>query len=70
MFIPLFGVTRPFDDAQLGRLYPNGRKQYLAEFERRLDEAIASGFNLAADRDEILALAAAACPLGLDSPEA
>jgi hypothetical protein len=70
MFIPLFGVTRPFDDAQLGRLYPNGRKQYLDEFERRLDEAIASGFILTADRDEILALVAAACPLGPDSPVA
>jgi len=64
-FIPLFGVTRPFDDVQLARLYPNGREQYLAEFERRLAQAIASGFILVADRDEIVALAAAACPLGL-----
>jgi hypothetical protein len=70
MFIPLFGVTRPFDDVQLARLYPNGREQYLAEFERRLDQAIASGFILTADRDGILALAAAACPLGLDPPVA
>lgn len=67
MFTPLFGVTRPFDDVLLARLYPNGRKQYLAEFERRLDQAIASGFVLMADRDEIVALAAAACPLGLDA---
>jgi len=67
-FTPLFGVTRPFDDAQLARRYPNGRKQYLAEFESRLEQAIAAGFILVADRDEILALAAAACPLDLDSP--
>src|SRR5215467_2241200 len=66
MFTHLFGVTRPFDDAQLARLYPSGRKQYLAEFERHLDQAIASGFILMADRDEVLALAAAACPPGLD----
>jgi hypothetical protein len=70
MFTPLFGVTRLFDDANLARLYPNGRKQYLAEFERCLDQAIASGFILTADRDEILALAAAACPPGLDAPVA
>jgi hypothetical protein len=60
-FTALFGVTRPFDDAQLHRLYPNGREQYLATFERRLDEAVTSGFILEADRDEILALTAAAC---------
>jgi hypothetical protein len=63
VFTVLFGVTRPFDDAQLRRLYPNGREQYLAAFERRLDEAIASGFILQADRDEVLALTAAACPM-------
>jgi hypothetical protein len=62
LFTALFGVTRPFDDLQLHRLYPNGREQYLATFERRLDEAITSGFILEADRDEILALAEAACP--------
>ena len=54
-------------DTKLARLYPNGRKQYLADFEGCLDQAIAAGFILTADRDEILALAAAACPPGLDS---
>ena len=39
-FTALFGVTRPFDDVQPSRLYPNGREQYLAAFARRLDEAI------------------------------
>jgi Alpha/beta hydrolase domain len=63
VFTVLFGVTRPFDGAQLDRLYPNGRRQYLAAFERRLDEAIGSGFLLEADRDEILGVAAAACPI-------
>jgi hypothetical protein len=62
VFTFLFGVTRPFDDEMLRRLYPNGREQYLAAFERCLDEAIASGFILGADRNEILALTAAACP--------
>jgi hypothetical protein len=64
MFMVLFGVTRPFDDAQLHRRYPGGREEYLAAFERRLDEAIASGFILEVDRDEILAVAAVACPFG------
>jgi hypothetical protein len=52
------------DEGQLERLYPNGREEYLAAFERHLDEAIASGFVLQADRAEILALAAAASPFG------
>jgi hypothetical protein len=63
VFTVLFGVTRPFDDEVLERLYPDGREQYLAAFERCLDETIASGFVLEVDRDEILAVAAAACPL-------
>ncbi|TMC07006.1 MAG: hypothetical protein E6J41_17205 [Chloroflexi bacterium] len=68
VFTVLFGVTRPFDDAELDRLYPNGREQYLAAFERRLDEAIGAGFLLEADRAEILGVAAAACPASLGSP--
>jgi hypothetical protein len=67
VFTVLFGVTRPFDDARLDRLYPQGREQYLASFERCLDEAISRGFILEADRDEILALTAAACPFSPDS---
>jgi hypothetical protein len=63
VFTVLFGVTRPFDAAELDRLYPNGRAQYLAAFERSLDETIGSGFLLEADRDEILGVAAAACSL-------
>jgi hypothetical protein len=63
VFTALFGSTHPFDRAQLARLYPEGRGGYLTEFERRLDEAIGAGFILAVDRDEIMSLASAACPL-------
>jgi hypothetical protein len=63
VFTAMFGTTRPFDADELARLYPGGRDEYLAAFERRLEEAIAAGFILPADRDEIRALASAACPL-------
>jgi Alpha/beta hydrolase domain len=63
MFTALFGSTRPFDAEALVRLYPGGRDEYLAIFESRLEETIDAGFILAADREEIVALAAAACPL-------
>ncbi|WP_172826568.1 alpha/beta hydrolase domain-containing protein [Mycobacterium sp. 1423905.2] len=58
----IFGSGEPFDDATLRRRYPGGADQYLAEFTAALDTAIGSGFVLAADRDEILALAAATYP--------
>jgi hypothetical protein len=63
VFMAMFGSTRPIDPEQLSQLYPAGRADYLAVFERRLEEAIAAGFILAVDRDEILSLASAACPL-------
>lgn len=53
----LFGVTQPFDQATLDRLYPGGRRDYLERFEAALDRSIAAGFLLAADRQEILLLA-------------
>jgi hypothetical protein len=59
----MFGSTRPIDPEQLSQLYPAGRDDYLAVFEGRLEEAIAAGFILAVDRDEIMSLASAACPL-------
>jgi hypothetical protein len=62
MLTALFGRTRPLDRDELSRRYPDGRDQYLAAFERRLDEAIAAGFILAVDRDEILSVASAAWP--------
>jgi hypothetical protein len=64
MLTALFGRTQPFEPDQLERLYPGGRAEYLAAFERALDRAIDSGFVLPADRVEILGLASAAWPLG------
>jgi hypothetical protein len=60
----LFGCGEPFDAATVGRLYPGGPTEYLKSFTAALDSAIGSGFILAADRAEILALAAATYPGG------
>lgn len=59
----LFGTTRPFDDAKLASLYPNGRPEYLTRFGAAAEAAVRAGFLLAADLDEIKALGASACPL-------
>jgi Alpha/beta hydrolase domain len=58
----LFGVTEPFDEAMLGKLYPGGRAEYLKKFDKALDSAIKSGFILRADAADIKALAAAMYP--------
>lgn len=58
----IFGSGEMFDAATLNRLYPGGSAQYLAQFTEALDKAIASGFIVAADRQEILELAAATYP--------
>ncbi len=58
----LFGCGEPFDATTLGRLYPGGSGEYLKSFTESLDGAIESGFILAADRAEILELAAATYP--------
>lgn len=55
----LVGSTQPFDKAKLDRLYPGGRREYLQKFEASLSSAIAAGFILPADRQEILDLARA-----------
>ena len=60
----LFGSGEPFDSATLQRLYPGGLSEYLERFTASLDQAIESGFLLAADRAEILELAAATFPPG------
>jgi hypothetical protein len=60
----IFGSGEPFDTVTLSRLYPGGSAEYLAQFTQALDRAIASGFILAADRQEILELAAATYPRG------
>jgi hypothetical protein len=54
----LFGSTVPFDGEDLVRLYGN-REQFLARFTESLRTAIADGFILAADQDELLATAQA-----------
>jgi hypothetical protein len=62
-FAFLFGQTIPFDEATLSALYPGGRAEYLERFEASLDATIEAGFVLAADRAEILGVAAASYPL-------
>jgi hypothetical protein len=59
----LFGSGEVFDAETLARLYPGGAAEYLEQFTRSLDAAIAAGFLLAEDREEILALAAATYPV-------
>lgn len=58
----IFGSGELFDAATLRRLYPGGSTEYLERFTGALDAAIRSGFILAADRAEILELAAATYP--------
>jgi hypothetical protein len=58
----LFGVTEPFDQAMLDKLYPRGRAEYLKKFDKSLESAIKSGFILRADAGDIKALAAAMYP--------
>lgn len=58
----LFGSGELFDADTLRRLYPGGMAQYLERFAAALDASISSGFILAADRAEILELAAATYP--------
>jgi hypothetical protein len=58
----LAGVTEPFDQGMLDKLYPAGRAEYLKKFDRSLESAIKSGFILHADEGDIKALAAAMFP--------
>lgn len=60
----IFGSGEVFDGDALSRLYPGGKADYLERFTAALDETIAQGFILAADRAEILELAAASFPGG------
>ena len=62
MMAMLFGSGEVFDADTLGRLYPGGAAEYLERFTESLDATIAAGFLLAADRQEIVDLAAAAYP--------
>jgi hypothetical protein len=56
-FATLFGSTMALGSVRLAALYPGGHADYLRRFETALDTAIAAGFILTADRDEIVALA-------------
>ena len=60
---PIFGSGEAFDSATVQRLYPGGSGEYLERFTASLDSAIEAGFLLAADRAEILELAAATFPV-------
>lgn len=60
----IFGSGEPFDADALNRLYPGGKADYLERFTAALDKTIEEGFILAADRAEILELAAASFPGG------
>ncbi len=62
-FAVLLGVTTPFNDATLARLYPGGKDEYLARFDASLDAAIAAGFLLAEDHHEIAAIGRSFFPL-------
>jgi hypothetical protein len=62
LFAFLLGTTRELGAAELARLYPGGKADYLGRFTSSLDEVIGAGFLLAEDRAEILAVAAAAWP--------
>lgn len=58
----LFGTAEPFSAAQLEKLYPSGKAQYLKEFEASLDATIKAGFILPADKNEIMGIAAVMYP--------
>jgi hypothetical protein len=60
----LFGATRAFSDAELARRYPGGRDDYAAAFLAATVRAVTDGFLLAADADEIVAVATVAYPAG------
>jgi hypothetical protein len=62
VLLAIFGSGQPFDADTLAQLYPGGRADYLDRFVAALDEAISKGFVLAADRTEILEIAAATGP--------
>jgi hypothetical protein len=62
-FTMLFGITRPFDSATLGALYPGGVDEYLGKFESALEESRSNGYLLAEDVPEIVGVARASWDL-------
>lgn len=59
-FTVLFGVTRPFDPATLGSLYPGGVDEYVAKFAAAAESTRAKGHLLAEDVPEMIGVARAA----------
>ncbi len=53
----LAGSGEPMTKAELAKLYPGGKAEYLRRFTAALDRSIAAGHILAADRQEILEIA-------------
>ncbi len=56
-FMFLFGRTLAFDEATIGRLYPGGAEEHRRRFDEATAAAVDAGYLLAADADEIRALA-------------
>ena len=56
-FAFLFGRTEVMDPTTLALLYPGGRDEHRLRFEAATAEALREGFLLAADAEEINALA-------------
>ncbi|MCY4163412.1 MAG: alpha/beta hydrolase domain-containing protein [bacterium] len=56
-FAFLMGTTEPLGHDTLVDLYPQGLDSYVTAFEASLEQAIAAGFILEADRNEALAVA-------------
>jgi hypothetical protein len=65
VFAMILGTTRVFDEAELTRRYPGGRAEYAAAFRAATSRAVADGFVLAEDADEMVAVAAAGYPGGI-----
>ena len=56
-FCILFGHTKPLDAAALAALYPNGKDDYIAAFDKAVDKAVKQGIWLEADGDHYKAAA-------------
>ena len=61
----LLGSTRVFDAAELARRYPAGPGEYAAAFREATMHAAAAGFVLEQDVEEMVAVATAAYPPGI-----
>jgi hypothetical protein len=62
VFAFLFGTTRALDEATLHRLYPGGREEFAKRFAEATADAVAQGFLLAEDAEEIDGLAVSMFP--------